>query len=109
MKRTTVLPWTIWALALAFAVFVPMRCSQGQERSPDTFTATGADGSYVRIKDEPCHNAPDWLDLRLAEMRYQGKEFKACWFRLGNFIVVLDESKDKSPIPIGAFKKDTRT
>lgn len=109
MKKMIVLPWMLWAIILAFAVFVPMRCAQGQERTLDTFTANGQNGDYVRIKNEPCPNTPEWLDLRLAEMRYQGKEFKACWFVLAQFVVVIDDSKDKTPIPISAFKKDVRS
>lgn len=108
VKRMTVLPWGIWALVIFLAVFIPLRCAQGQV-SADTFTAYGDNGDYVRITDKPCPGTHEWLDLREAEMRFRGKDYKACWFRLAQFVIVLDESKDKSPIPINAFKKDMRT
>lgn len=107
MKKMTILPWIIWFM-LIIGMIMLIHGVAAQDIA-DTFTAHGENGDYVRIKDEPCPNAPEWLDLRLAEMRYHGKEYKACWFRLAQFVIVLDDSKDKSPIPINAFKKDLRT
>jgi hypothetical protein len=63
-------------------------------------------GNSIRLHDEVCPGTHDWLDLRLAEMRYQGKDYKACWFPIESLVIILDDAKDKTPIPFGAFKKE---
>ena len=104
MFRQTILPWVVWAVVIFASIFIPVRCSQAQE----SFSIRSGD-DFVRIKDEPCPGAPAWMGLRAAEMRYQGKDYKACWFALAQFVVILDDSGDKTPLPAAAFKKDLRT
>ena len=100
----TILPMPFWAALLCVAISL----WSSRVYAEDSFTVRNGE-DWVRIIDKPCPAAPAWLGLRLAEMKYQGKEYKACWIVVGKFVVILDDSGDKTPVPAEAFKKDVRT
>lgn len=111
----TMFPLTFWcAVLIAVSVGAMSGCASvgfktvdQQERSKDVYSLRDDKGNSVRLHDKPCEDTPDWLDLREAEMHYQGRDYKACWFPLGQHVIVLDSNKDKSPVPFAAFKKET--
>lgn len=63
-------------------------------------------GNKVKLTKEPCKNSTGWLKLSTAQMRYQGKDYLACWFILGSYVIVLDSNGDASGIPVQAFKPE---
>lgn len=111
----TILPLPLWAIFVCVAIILLPGCAttngiyEEVKRSPDVYVVGNETGNRVRIFDKPCPDAPDWLDLRLAEMTYEGKELQACWTAMGPYIIVFDVQKDKSPIPKAAFRKEPTT
>lgn len=100
----------IWAAFIAAVLIFVYGCSSvpsaEEKRSPDVYAMQDRNGNRVRLKDERCAGTPAWLDLRTAEMHFQGKDYLACWFTLSQYVVILDSNRDKTPIPMASFTKE---
>ena len=63
-------------------------------------------GNRLTISDKPCSHA-GWLkDWKHADLLYQGKQYVACWKPIGDHVLVIDNSGDVFPFPIGMFRKE---
>ena len=71
-----------------------------------TYSFADQGGNMVRLTEEPCPTVSGWMKLNKAEMKYQGKNYEACWLLIGQTVLVFDSAGDVTPIPLGAFKKD---
>ena len=72
----------------------------------DTYVMHASNGDYVKLFDTPCTVSSGWLKLHLAEFRYQGKVYAACWVLVGQVVVVLDEEGSATPVPMTRFRKE---
>ena len=73
----------------------------------DIFRVEDGSGSVLRLFEEPCDQVFPWgVKLRKAELKYGGKEYKACWFIIGRDVIVFDEAGDVSKVPINQFSKE---
>lgn len=106
-ERPTILPLVVWALVIGLAIAAALYSARAAaEETKATFSSTDGSGNLVRIFDEPCAETPSWLQMRRAEMRYEGIDYFACWFAIGHVVIVLDSNGDATPIPAQSFKKD---
>ena len=110
--RLTVLPWFIWLLIIVGVVFAT------KAYAAVTMIVKVPDGDFVRLLDVPCE-APEVValvnphilpKLKRADMRFRGKDYKACWttFHDGmqDVVVVIDETNDVTPIPLKVFQPE---
>lgn len=97
--------WVRWLLLLAFALALALVFS-GRAFADDTYSARDQSGNSVRLLDEPCAVTSGWLKLRKAEMRYQGKDYGACWVLVGKVVLVFDDNGDVTPLELHRFTKD---
>jgi hypothetical protein len=109
----TILPAPLWILLICVAIVLTTGCAtvatNETERSKDVYSLVNEKGDSIRLHDALCPDTPDWLDLRRAEMHYQGKDYQACWFGIGGHVVIIDSNKDKTAIPQRAFTKEDGT
>ena len=68
--------------------------------------AKASNGDSIRLTKEPCPNTSGWLAMSSAEMFYQGKSYKACWVKVGPYVLVFDDNGDVTPLPAGAFEPE---
>lgn len=102
-ERPTILPLIAWALVIGLVLGAVFYSSMA---AAQTYSAKDPRGNIVRITDEPCPEAPAWLNLRRAEMRYEGIDYIACWFALGATVLILDSNDEATPVPMQVFERD---
>ena len=107
----TVFPLPFWVVLLAGLIICLPGCATvtaeshpGYDGPPMVLHTQG--GDMVRLTSQPCPNSNGWLTMNKADMLYQGKNYEACWFVMGTYVVVMDSNGDVSPIPAQAFKRD---
>jgi len=86
-------------LVLILATFVL------SDATATTFSATDGQGNMVRLFEQKC-DGPEWLNLKRAYFRFQGKDYDACWLAIGNTVVIFDSAGDVTPLPKNVFKPD---
>lgn len=74
----------------------------------ESYTAKDSRGNSVTITDKPC-GLPWFTGWQKAVMRFEGKNYEACWRTKGASIVVFDSDGDISSIPVSMFEKDAET
>ena len=72
----------------------------------DTYIARAGNGDYVKLSDLACPVPTGYIKMYAAEFKYQGKVYKACWFSIGNMVLVLDEIGEATAVPIQRFIKE---
>lgn len=105
-QRKTILPYLMIAAIVVGLITAATLYSAKVYPSSPTMIAKDMQGNWIRLRDEPCKDAADWLKLRKAEMYYQGKNYVACWRAEGGGVLVFDDNGDFSMVPIQAFQKD---
>jgi hypothetical protein len=106
-KRKTISPYWLIVVAIAISLAIVGALVAGKVYgATPTLIATDANGNWIRLKDEPCEHAKEWLKLRKAEMRYQGKDYGACWRAEGGTVLVFDDNGDLTAVPIQAFHRE---
>lgn len=109
VRRSTIIPFIAWAIVVGLALAAALYSAKvAAEEAGTTYSIVGRPkpGDLIRLTLEPCQDAPAWLNLRRAEMRYEGIDYVACWFALGQMVIVLDSNDDATPIPLRNFTKD---
>ncbi len=95
------------ALALAFMILAG--CASVERKSVydgSPMVLQSSDGDRVRLTSEPCPNVSGWLAMSTAEMLYKGVKYLACWFPLGQHVIILDSNGDASAVPAQAFRPE---
>lgn len=106
-QRPTLLPLIVWAVIFGLAIGAALYSAKAAaEGAVTTYSTTDGSGNTVRLTLEPCPDAPGWLTLRRAEMRYEGVDYAACWVALGQTVIVFDSNEDITPVPAQSFQKD---
>src|SRR3990167_911176 len=98
MKNHMRAVWGVFALLVALFIAAPAMAGE-------VYTASGPQGS-VRLLDVPCDVTMGWLKMKKAEMKWRGKDYKACWAISEAMVIVFDEAGDIGSAPIQAFKKE---
>lgn len=105
--RKTVLPYWSLVLAASLGLAIAGALFAGKVYADEpTIIAKDPQGNWIRLRDEPCPDVPDWMKLRKAEMFYQGKVYGACWRVEKHTVLVFDDNGDFSVAPVQAFQKD---
>ena len=65
-------------------------------------------GNSVTLHEAPCVSAPWLKDWKTATFIYGGKTYAACWRIQNDMVIVLDAAGDVSPLPMTAFKPETK-
>jgi len=72
----------------------------------DVYRVEDQFGNVVRLFDTPCEQPHSWLKMYSATLKYQGKDYKACWFIVGRDVIIVDEAGDVSKVSMSQFKKE---
>lgn len=107
----TVIPKWLWAIVLIGALAGAMKAGKVFADAPRIAKST-VDGDFVKIWQSPCASKtvigianPAVLPLlKRATMRYEGKDYEACWAEYEGHAVIIDEAGDVTPIPLRAFR-----
>lgn len=91
-----------WKLALCG---VSMLCYAAAPLAA-VYVLTDDKGTVVRLYEDACANTSGWLKMKKATMKYQGKDYAACWFILKTYVILIDEAGDVTPAAIGLFRKE---
>lgn len=110
-RRVGAFAWALAIVAIIAAVVFLAGCAAVPEASKSGYDgppmiAKGRNGDYVRLTKDACPNTSGWLVMSSARMIYQGKEYRACWFMMGQYIIVVDSNGDASAIPAEAFRPE---
>lgn len=113
MKKMTLLPWLLWAAILGGSIGLTLYASKTHADSPRIAKST-VDGDFVKLWQGPCESKtvigianPAVLPLlKKAMMRYEGKDYEACWAEHDGHAIVIDEAGDVTPIPLRAFRNE---
>jgi len=65
-------------------------------------------GNSVTLHEAPCVSSPWLKDWKTATFIYGGKTYAACWRIQNNMVIVIDSAGDVSPLPMEAFKPETK-
>lgn len=94
--------------SLLSAILFGMAFSMAAQAAGPTASITTPELQIKIYRDEPCEL--DVLQKQLmkkADVRYKGKDFKACYAELqGGYVHIVDESGDEGLIPSEAFTVD---
>lgn len=86
--------------ALCLAAIATAACGE-------SYSYTDGQGNRVTLHTEDCKQATGWLKMKRASIRWQGKDYDACWFAIRDAVVLIDESGDAGMVPTRAFRQDT--
>ena len=106
-QRKTISPYWLLILAILLPLVLTGALWAGKVYGAmPTMVARDTQGNWIRLTDEPCPAAKEWLKLRKAEMFYQGKNYSACWRSEGGGVLIFDDNGDFSLVPVQAFERD---
>lgn len=66
-------------------------------------------GSKITLKETACSIAGWFSKWKNAIVLYQGKTYQACWRLQADSVVVIDSAGDVTPVPAGAFQRETES
>lgn len=70
-----------------------------------TYTMQDRQGNVVMLYDQPCEQRGWFSTWKKAQVKYQGKDYEACWSAVGGNVLVFDSAGDLTPVPIQMFRK----
>jgi hypothetical protein len=99
------------AAILVFGSLLYWNNARAADAAPTLIIKSRIDGDFVKIWRKPCTSSeikgivvPHILPLlQEAAMRYEGKDYKACWVERDGNAVIIDEASDVTPLPLSSF------
>ena len=88
----------VWVLVVSLVFWATVALGQ-------TFSTTDREGNTVVLHDLECPERGFLSTWRKADLRYKGKDYRACWMAVGGSVVILDEAGDVMTVPINNFRR----
>lgn len=111
----TIIPKWIYVVVAAFAlagILSLVGCATASTQSDPASKSVyrgpplllrDSEGNTVKLLNTACPRTNGWLAMSAAEMHWKGKDYEACWVKIGPYVLVPDSNGDWTPIPFEAF------